>query len=544
MSIFDLPLARLAHLVRSLGTVTVCLLILMWSGCGQYYRPVATPIIPTIPNPGFTNVAVVITQNGANQPGASTTIDVAGDSESSQSIVGMMPVYAVLAANSTKVYVANSGNNTVSTFEPSVIPTTPIVPSSSSSGSSSSSSSGSGSSSTPTPPPAPPVLNQVTTISLPQGSAPDFVASTELANIYVGNAGTGTVSVISTANNAVTNTASVGGSPLAMAEMPNALKLYVVNANPSSVVSVNPGNLTVNPPISPFPGTTWITPVWVVARTDNQRVYVLDQGAGSVSSIDTFSDTVVATPVSVGVGANFMSYDPNLDRIYVTNPTTSTVMVLDATTDALQATPLTVANPVSLATLPPYGTRFYVASARFAGAAPSQTVTATVTAFNAQDLSVMRTIPLSSVERAPGCPAQTWSELSVAASADGSRVYVGNCDAGNTAVIQTSNNAVLLQMEAPTSAVTPARLRVTSASQNGSSTTYGFSPISGPTLRPSMSVTVSGMQSFANNGTFPIIAVGSGTFTVTNPVGATAGGQTGSGIALTPQIPVLVLTNP
>jgi len=59
-----------------------------------------------------------------------------------------------------------------------------------------------------------------------------------------------------------------------------------------------------------------------------------------------------------------------------------------------------------------------------------------------------------------------------------------------------------------------------------------------------MSVTVSGMQSFANNGTFPIIAVGSGTFTVTNPVGATAGGRTGSGIALTPQIPVLVLTNP
>jgi len=530
MSIFDLPPARFAHFVRSLGTLTVCLLILMWSGCGQYYRPVATPIIPTLPNPGFTNVAVVITQNGANQPGASTTIDVAGDSETSQSIVGMMPVYAILAANSTKVYVVNHGNNTVSTFEPSVIPTTPIIPTSSSSGSSSSS--------------VPPVLNQATTISLPQGSAPDFVASTESANIYVGNAGTGTVSVISIANNAVTNTASVGGSPLAMAEMPNALKLYVVNANPSSVVSVNPINLTVNPPIAPFPGTSWITPVWVVARTDNQRVYVLDQGAGSVSSIDTFSDTVVAAPVSVGVGANFMSYDPNLDRIYVTNPTTSTVMVLDATTDALQATPLAVANPVSLATLPPYGTRFYVPSARFTGTAPSQTVTATVTVFNAQDLSVMSTIPLSSVERAPGCPAQTWSELSVAASADGSRVYVGNCDAGNTAVIQTSNNTVLLQMEAPTSAATPARLSVTSASQSGSSTTYGFSPISGPTLRPGMSVTVSGMHDSGNNGTFPITAVGSGTFTVTNPVGATASGQTGSGIALTPQIPVLVLTNP
>ena len=239
-----------------------------------------------------------------------------------------------------------------------------------------------------------------------------------------------------------------------------------------------------------------------------------------------------------------MSYDPNFDRIYVTNPATSTVMVLDATTDALQATPLAVANPVSLATLPPYGTNFYVASARFTGAAPSQTVTATVTVFSALNLSVMTTIPLSSVERAPGCPAQTWSELSVAAAADGSRVYVGNCDAGNTAVIQTGNNTVLLQMEAPTSAVTPARLGVTSVSQSGSSTTYGFSPISGPTLRPGMSVTVSGMQNSGDNGTFPITAVGSGTFTVTNPVGTTATGQTGTGIALTPQIPILVLANP
>jgi len=535
MSIFDPPPARPANFVRSLGAATVCLLVLMWSGCGAYYRPVATPIIPTLPNPGFSNVAVVITQNGANQPGASTTIDVSGDSETSESIVGMKPVYALLAANSTKVFVANSADNTVSTFTPSILPTTTSTTPTSSSGSSS------GSGSSTAPPPPPPVLNEVTTISLPQGSAPDFVASTEFANVYVGNAGSGTVSAISAGTNAVTNTAPVGGSPVAMAEMLNALKLYVVNANPSSVVSVNPVNLTVNPPIPAFTGTSWITPVWVVARSDNQRVYVLDQGAGSVSAIDTFSDTVVAAPASVGVGANFMVYDPNLDRIYVTNPSTSTVTVLDATTDSLPATPLTVRNPVSLATLPPYGTRVYVASAQFTGTAPSQTVTATVTVVNAPDLSLLTTIPLSSLEPAPGCPSQTWSELSIAASADGSRVYVGNCDAGNTAVIQTSNNTVLLEMEAPISAQPPTRLRVSSVSQSGSTTTYGFNPISGPTLRPGMSVTVSGLRNSGNNGTFAVTAVGAGTFTVTNPIGVTAGGENGSGIALSPQSPVLVL---
>ena len=40
----------------------------------------------------------------------------------------------------------------------------------------------------------------------------------------------------------------------------------------------------------------------------------------------------------------------------------------------------------------------------------------------------------------------------MAAAADSSRVYVGNCDAGNIAIIQTSNDAVLLQMPAPQSA--------------------------------------------------------------------------------------------
>jgi DNA-binding beta-propeller fold protein YncE len=44
------------------------------------------------------------------------------------------------------------------------------------------------------------------------------------------------------------------------------------------------------------------------------------------------------------------------------------------------------------------------------------------------------------------------SELSMAAAADSSRVYVGNCDAGNVAIIQTLNDTMLLQMPAPQSA--------------------------------------------------------------------------------------------
>jgi YVTN family beta-propeller protein len=399
--------------VRVAAAVAAFLLLLVWSACGDYYRPVAFPLNPPQPNPSFTHLALVISGNGNNNPGASTTIDVSGDTAISQSSVGIKPMHAALAANGTKVYVANSGDDTVSEFSPS--------------------------SATP-----------VSTISLPAGSAPNFVASTESATVYVSNFGNDTVSAISTDSNVVTNTIAVGGSPVSMAEIPNGQKLYVANAGTAagngSVVSINTIDKSVNPPIVASTSSPWVSPVWVASRSDGQRVYVLDKGSGFVSAIRTDFDTVVGTPASVGVGADFMAYDPTLNRLYVTNPTSNTVVVLNAATDALSAMTASVPNPISVAALPD-GTRAYVASAAISVTGSTQTVSSTVTVLNAQDLSVKATIPLTSVKVL--CTTRTWSELSMAAAADSSRVYAGNCDAGNTAVIQTSNDTLLLQIPAP-----------------------------------------------------------------------------------------------
>ncbi|MGA7379813.1 MAG: hypothetical protein WBX03_03090, partial [Terriglobales bacterium] len=81
------------------------------------------------------------------------------------------------------------------------------------------------------------------------------------------------------------------------------------------------------------------------------------------------------------------------------------------------------------------------------------TVTSMVTVINAPDFTVKTTIPLASVPAV--CTVKTWAELSMAAAADSSRVYVANCDAENTAIIQTSNDTLLLQMQAPFSAQPP-----------------------------------------------------------------------------------------
>jgi len=427
------------RVVRGFSAMAAVLLLMVWGGCGETYRPVANPIVPIQPNPSFTHFAIVVSGNGNNNPGASTTIDVSGDTALSQATVGLMPVHAALVQNASRVYAANSLDDTVSEFSPSG----------------------------PTP---------VTTISLPTCSQPPcsmpvFIATTESATVYVATAGdgtenatthvassgNGTVAAISTTDNVITNTIAAGISPASMAEIPNGLKLYVANqgngAANGSVTSINTVDKTANPPIKaqnpPNSNAVWNSPVWVVSRSDGQRVYVLDKGAGTVSAVDTSSDTVVSS-ASVAVGADFMLYDPTLNRVYVTNPVANTLTSLEASTDALALTTVPVANAVSVAALPD-GTRAYVSSAAISGT----TITSSVTVLNTADLSVKTIIPVISVGAAQGCPSKTWSELPAAAAADSSRVYMGNCDAGNVAVIQTSNDTLLLTVPAPLSAQPP-----------------------------------------------------------------------------------------
>src|SRR5258708_19526608 len=103
--------------------------------------------------------------------------------------------------------------------------------------------------------------------------------------------------------------------------------------------------------MSPNAGTGFagITPVWLVSRSDRQKVYVLTQGDGQLVTIDTATDTVVST-LPVGAGANFVFYDPHLNRLYVTNPSTTTVYVF-STTGGANDTPIHL-SPTSITARP------------------------------------------------------------------------------------------------------------------------------------------------------------------------------------------------
>jgi WD40 repeat protein len=135
--------------------------------------------------------------------------------------------------------------------------------------------------------------------------------------------------------------------------------------------------------------------------------------------------------------------------------------------------------------------------------------------------------------------------LALGLSPDGSNLYVGASD-GEIHVIDTQTDTDLSQITLPTTVANPLGefctgvifpqqtvVSITAASQNASSTTYFYTLASGPGLQAGKGIAIAGMANTGNNGTFLITALGGGTFTVVNPSGVAASGQSGTGTATT-----------
>lgn len=355
---------------------------------------------------------------------------------------------------------------------------------------------------------------------------PDFLATSQNTSMFVANYGaengancafasTDSVALLSPINGTIlnigylNNPASGGPAPhpVALAETPNAVNLYVVNEGNNTVVDLSPTDLSTLATIPVGP-----TPVWAVARDDNQRVYVLTQGDGMLLPIDTVSNTILpsqtATYLSVGAGANFILYDPNLNRLYVTNPDPANAALYifsttggTDTTGTPNDTPLLLAkipmtagsaicpagcSPVSVAALPD-GSRFYLASYQTETACSDPNVGATpciipmLTVFDAASMTVKPAAstlvpsstslslftsppfsptqyavpPLAScVPAAIYAPGTTRFRMFTTASYDSSHVYVSMCDAGAVADVSTVTNTVAQGINAPDTLIT------------------------------------------------------------------------------------------
>jgi YVTN family beta-propeller protein len=321
-----------------------------------------------------------------------------------------------------------------------------------------------------------------TTITLPPGTDPVFLETKESGNVYVVGKGN-TLSVISAAQNVVTKTLAlsdgIGHNPIAMTETPDGKKLYVVNQGDGTVTAINTVDKTVSAVIP-----TGANPTWAVARADSARVYVLNQGSGTVSVIDTANDVVLASPTVTG--ASYMFYDKDLNRLYLTIPSTAQLAVLNVANDPPVALPnvdLSSACPSgcvldSVTSLPnsltgSNGNKVYVSShmilgtcSQLAGAPVDDPpcVTTQVSVIQPPNNTLVKTLTMQhtvyvnsqSVGTKPDVPVVPFCESvrfrrQIAAAADGSRVFVANCDAGGTDIIRTSDDSFVLNLPAPVS---------------------------------------------------------------------------------------------
>src|ERR1700686_4380350 len=272
---------------------------LICSGCGQTYRPIIIPNPPVFPNPKAAHTVLSINDNGTIVPGTAMVVDVSGDTDVSVVNVGLAPVHAVQQTANQVLVVNHSATGALADSITKLTFNSVLISSSS-------------------------------TISLPANSAPNFVATTESSQAYVSlpayvpdpvnNPGVvvPSVGVVNTNSNSLINTIPVGINPVAIAETPNSQKLYVASEGDNTVRGFNTVDRSARTIL------TFSAPVWLAARSDSQRLYVLNGPGGTnpgvVSTVDTTStagpDTVIDASITAP-GAAFMLYDGNLNRLYI-----------------------------------------------------------------------------------------------------------------------------------------------------------------------------------------------------------------------------------
>jgi YVTN family beta-propeller protein len=489
---------------RALRGAFTILLGLICASCGETYRPVAQPIQGLQPSPAPAHFMASINSDGVGDNhrdrGSVSSINVSGDSLRGELRAGMVPIHAGSTASGSLIYIANSGDDTVSVSNVSSptgtvtvnLPPSPSATITQATGDGSTASytytGGSGLFSvgdtvyvsgctttgfngafTVTAAGA----NSFSVSNSTNGSESEsfgalvkvpnavFVNSAENASVFVAGYGTDSLYVINTNTQVVTAVVPVDSHPVALAQAPAAQKVYVANrgnsASGGSVSVVDTVSNTVAKTIclsggNAPPCPVGPIPVWAVARADGGQVYVLDQN-GTIYVIDTGSDFLISSTASTSAGANFIFYDRIFNRLYVTGRDSDNLSIFDVSGGApLPASVKTIAIPPVAAspcgasavfptsvTVLGDGSRAYVASYQLGAG----TVCTQLSVIDTGSETVSKTISLSQVNDnsvQTGCGTVGF-RVFAAASGGGAnsnfKVYVSQCDAGNVAVVNT-----------------------------------------------------------------------------------------------------------
>lgn len=163
----------------------------------------------------------------------------------------------------------------------------------------------------------------VVATAIPVGAEPFGVAvDSRSGNVFVTNAGSDNVSVISPATETVVASVDVGSAPHGIAYDPTDDELFVANSGSGSVTVISGATLTAVATVSVGQG-----PVGVAYDAGSGSVVVANFLSDSVTMISAASRTAIGS-VGVGAGPYGVAVDPGAGTVYVTNQLSSNVSVV------------------------------------------------------------------------------------------------------------------------------------------------------------------------------------------------------------------------
>ena len=184
----------------------------------------------------------------------------------------------------------------------------------------------------------------VSYINLPSGTYPQYVAvSPDGSQIWVSNIGNNTVSVIS--GGSVTHTISLSGKPGYIAFTPDGNYAYVpVNATAgvSTSATVNIYSTGSSPSLAHTVSLSYLDANGVAISEDGSYAYVTnfnaEFGPYYLVVIATSGTPSIYTSIAVGSDPWAVAVRPNANEVYVLNQGAGTVSVIDTATNTVTAT--------------------------------------------------------------------------------------------------------------------------------------------------------------------------------------------------------------
>jgi len=164
---------------------------------------------------------------------------------------------------------------------------------------------------------------------IPVGKLPDLLGLDAVSNkIYVPNSAEKSVSIIDGNTNTVLKTILLENNPAAIIVNPQTHLAYVTNAGNVTVIDGNTDQISKIISVSSGHLTS------MAVNPSTNRIYVSDILDTHIFVIDSNDDTVI-TKIQVGKNPDGIAINPNTNRIYVANSGDGSVSVIDGNTNTV-----------------------------------------------------------------------------------------------------------------------------------------------------------------------------------------------------------------